>query len=317
MEPYRNTHQVDELLKESAIHLDNRVEGERGFAARAVEKIRRYSSVILVTIASALFLKTFIVEAYHIPTASMQNSLLIGDFVLVNKFIYGAKTPKRLPFATAEIPFVKLPALKKPQRGDVIVFEYPGDRDAANSSEPLNFVKRCIAIGGDTLSIVHADVFVNGERFPQTPTMDQTILFPKEYHDERMFPADAQYNQDYYGPVVVPTKGDVLQLNAENIHQWETFIRREGHRIDVDEHGTVLIDDSPRSSYTVERDYIFVMGDNRDHSLDSRFWGFLPEENIIGEALIIYFSLVPPDKKSPQNEFLSSIRWNRIGTLVQ
>lgn len=317
MEPGRNSRQVSERMTGSAVHFDNGVKPEGGFLIRTAATLRSYSGVILVTIASALFLKTFVVEAYHIPTASMEGSLLVGDFLLVNKFIYGASTPKHLPFVAAEIPFIKFPGIKRPQPGEVIAFEYPGDGEGVTQSGPVRFVKRCIAVGGDTVFIRQGDVFVNGNRFLQPVNVGRPTPFSKSFRDERMFPAGATFNQDDYGPVVIPKKTDVLRLNAENIHYWETFIRREGHRVDVDETGVTLIDGSPCGSYKVERDYIFVLGDNRGNSLDSRFWGFLPEENIIGKAMVIYWSVNPFYSPGKIWNGLTNIRWNRIGMIVR
>jgi signal peptidase I len=127
--------------------------------------------------------------------------------------------------------------------------------------------------------------------------------------------------------VVVPKKGDVISLTPENLERWDTFIRREGHSVERDPRGAILIDGKASSTYTVERNYLFAMGDNRDNSLDGRFWGFVPEENLIGTPMIVYWSW-DPDKpildltsvKSIFTGFVDkcgSIRFGRIGTLVK
>lgn len=278
--------------------------------------LRAYSGAILMTLATAIFLKTFVVEAFHIPSASMENSLFVGDFILVNKFIYGAQTPRRLPFVTAEIPFFQLPSLKKPQRGDVIVFEFPGERDEVRPYEPIKFVKRCVAVGGDTLAIAHSIVYVNGKIFPVMETMCHELSLPNHYRDERIFPAGSSFNRDYYGPIVVPKQGDILELDQTTIRPWETFIRREGHSVTRGADGNIIIDGASAKYYRVERNYVFVMGDNRDNSLDSRFWGFLPEENIIGEAMFIYWSWNPVASSGNIWNHFTSIRWNRIGMII-
>jgi signal peptidase I len=120
--------------------------------------------------------------------------------------------------------------------------------------------------------------------------------------------------------MVVPKKGDVITLSADTFEQWRVFIGREGHTALMDMHGRVLVDGAPAVSYTVEHNYMFGMGDNRDNSLDSRFWGFIPEENIVGTPMIVYWSWSPDiplfDLSSLPSK-LASIRFNRIGTLIK
>ncbi len=113
----------------------------------------------------------------------------------------------------------------------------------------------------------------------------------------------------------IPKKGDVIALDAGNFYQWRVFIAREGHQADLTGE-IVTIDGTPASSYTVERDYCFGMGDNRDYSLDSRFWGFVPYENVVGTPMFVYWSWDPNTPMSDLGTKLSSIRWNRIFTGV-
>jgi signal peptidase I len=140
---------------------------------------------------------------------------------------------------------------------------------------------------------------------------------PPGLADPRIFPKGMPYNEDNWGPVVVPKKGDVINLTNQNLEQWSTFIGREGHVVRVDDRGRILVDGAPTTSYTVEHDYVFGMGDNRDNSLDGRFWGFIPEESIVGTPMIVYWSWNP--EISIVNIFnkLGSIRFSRIGTLVR
>jgi signal peptidase I len=133
--------------------------------------------------------------------------------------------------------------------------------------------------------------------------------------DERIFPKGAPWNEDFYGPLVVPYQGMVIPLSTENYSWWETFIRREGHSVRAAD-GQIEIDGAVVKEYVVERDYLFGMGDHRDNSLDSRYWGFIPKENLVGTPLIVYWSW---DTNVPlYNIFskLASIRWGRIGTLI-
>jgi len=282
-------------------------------------RLNDYAATIAATLIVAFFLKTFVVEAFRIPSASMENTLRIGDFLFVNKFIYGAETPKYFPFTYSEIPHLRLPALMRPRRGDVIVFEYPGDRDEAKPIRIVNFIKRCMALPGDTLLIQNKTVFVNNREFlapaqsPRTPPSD---FLPRESVG-MIFPKGSPFNPDYYGPIIVPFKGMVLDISGGSIDQWQTFIEREGHRVSVDRNGTAAIDGVTETQYVVERNYFFAMGDNRDNSLDSRYWGFVPEDNIVGKAMFVYWSWdASVSMGSIFNKF-SAIRWSRIGTLIR
>ncbi|MDR9501373.1 MAG: signal peptidase I [Desulfurivibrionaceae bacterium] len=199
--------------------------------------IREYVEAILIALLLALFIRTFIVQAFKIPSGSMLPTLQIGDHILVSKFSYALKNPFT---NTALISFAE------PERGDIIVFKYPVKED-------IDYIKRVIGIAGDRLEIREKDVFVNGERFevPQAMHLDSTII-----------PAE-QSPRDNYGPVTVPA------------------------------------------------DSVFVMGDNRDNSHDSRFWGFVNHKAIRGKAFIIYWSW---DLRHPPFSLqrLQSIRWNRL-----
>jgi signal peptidase I len=282
-------------------------------------RVGDYVLTIAATLFVAFLLKTFVIEAFRIPSGSMEDTLHIGDFLFVNKFIYGAETPKSLPLTNIEIPHFRLPALSQPNRGDVIVFEYPGDRDEKKPQRAINYIKRCIAVGGDTLLIQNKTVFVNGREFllrNRDRFARPSDFLPRE-SIEWMFPKGSSFNPDYYGPIIVPQKGMSLDLSRGAIEQWQTFIERENHRVEIANGGTVLIDDAPATVYTVERDYLFMMGDNRDNSLDSRFWGFVPKENIVGKAMFVYWSW---DTSIPIDsiwEKFSAIRWSRIGTLIR
>jgi len=281
--------------------------------------IRDYVDTILITILVAFFLKTFVVEAFRIPTGSMEDTLLAGDFILVNKFIYGARTPKFIPFTDVMLPQVTFPSLRKPERGDVIVFEFPGEPDEVQPRSVVNYVKRCVAVPGDTVEVVDKVVFVNGGRFPRPDGIrfESLEVHPKGKANDKIFPPHAGFNEDNYGPVVVPRRGDVVEVSASTIKEWRTFIRREGHAVELRRGGDVLIDGRPSESYVVERNYYFVMGDNRDNSLDSRYWGFLPEDKIQGQASIVYWSWDQGIALASVVDKIESVRWERIGSLIQ
>jgi signal peptidase I len=174
---------------------------------------RENLEAVLIAVVLALFIRTFVVQAFKIPSGSMLETLQIGDHILVNKFIFGT----HIPFTDISV----LP-VREPQRGDVIVFKYPVD-------ESRDFIKRVIGLPGDTVQVKNKIVYVNGKALP-----DRYVV----HRDARIIPG----NRDNFGPVTVP----------------------------------------PHS--------YFVMGDNRDGSYDSRFWGFVKEDEIRGKALIIYWS---------------------------
>ncbi|MBC8478497.1 MAG: signal peptidase I [Candidatus Delongbacteria bacterium] len=215
-------------------------------------------TIVSVTV-TVFLIRTLVVEAYRVPTGSMERTILPGDFLLVNKFLYGIRTPDwiGIPFTDIgfDLPVYRFPEFVEPDRGDIIVFKYPRDTD-------VNFIKRCVALPGDTLEIRDKQLFINGVE----STLDSHLQFlssriiPAGYQDPRITPAGLG-NKDNYGPVVVPA------------------------------------------------DKYFMMGDNRDNSEDSRFWGFLPRENIVGKAWIIYFSW--EQRYSPWLLY-KKIRWSRL-----
>ena len=194
---------------------------------------REYAEAIIVALVLALIIRTFVVQAFKIPSGSMEPTLEIGDHILVNKFIYGVK----IPFTS-----INLFPWESPQRGDVIVFIYPLEPDK-------DFIKRVIGVGGDTVRIVNKKLYINGVEVSDPHAV---------YKEDMILPGDMQ-KRDNFGPVTVP------------------------------------------------RGNLFVLGDNRDRSLDSRFWGFVPLEDVRGKAFIIYWSWDRQD---------TMVRWKRIGKLI-
>ncbi len=290
----------------------NKIAGTKGH-------LRNYAELLVMTILAALFLKFFIVEAYRIPTSSMENTLLAGDFVLVNKFIYGARTPRYIPFTSVHVPSIQLPVLSPVRRGDVVVFEFPGNYIEGRQHEVINYVKRCIALPGDTLSIVNRVVRVNGTPIPPPyrGRADRLLVYPRGFHDYRIFPRGAAFNEDNFGPIVIPGAGTEVFLTAGSINQYQELIEHEGHSVALRGSSEVLIDGTPTSMYHVQCDYYFMMGDNRDNSLDSRFWGFVPADLIIGKAFMIYWSVDEHRASTALIDHFGSTRWDRIGSIVQ
>jgi len=196
--------------------------------------LRENIEAILIAIVLALFIRTFVVQAFKIPSGSMKETLKIGDHILVNKFIYGVK----VPFTHAT-----LVPVSRPERGDIVVFEFPEDPDK-------DFIKRVVGIEGDTVEIRDKHLLINGAPADYSQAV---------YTDPRSIPKGVQ-PRDNFGPVTVP----------------------------------------PHS--------LFVMGDNRDHSYDSRFWGFVDLNAVKGRAFIIYWSW---DKDN------FGVRWSRIGDMLE
>ena len=208
---------------------------------RSKSVFREYFEAICIAVLLALFIRTFVVQAFKIPSGSMLPTLLIGDHLLVNKFMYGVK----MPFTgKVLIPY------KEPERGDVVVFRFPKDRS-------VDYIKRVIGTPGDTVEIREKKVYINGE------------------------PID-----DPYAHISTPS---ILNANASP----------------RDNFGPVLVPD----------DRIFVMGDNRDNSYDSRFWGFVDQRDILGKAFILYWSW-DIDKPLLSLDRLASIRWKRLANII-
>ncbi|RMF61529.1 MAG: signal peptidase I [Calditrichaeota bacterium] len=250
------------------------VQVDSGAAKKPKTKKNAYRETVeavLIALLAAMFLRAFVVQAFRIPTGSMKDTLLVGDFLLVNKFIYGVRTPDHIPILNARIPFFRLPAFKKPHNGDVVVFKYPKD-------ESLDYIKRCIAVGGQTVEVRNGDVYIDGK--PE----GKKINLGRKYDPEEG--REVEYTK------IISPYGKTYVIR----HFVDAYARTENF-------GPV----------TVPEGHYFMMGDNRDNSSDSRVWGFLPEQNVVGEALVIYFSW---NKNSAFWNLAESVRWSRIASLI-
>jgi signal peptidase I len=209
-------------------------------AAFKKSTIREYFESLVITVILALFGTTFIVQAFKIPTPSMEDNLLVGDHLLVNKFVFGSQGS----LADALLPF------KNINRGDVIVFKYPKDLSK-------HYVKRAIGLPGDHLKVVDKQVFINGK------PLDETYKIHKS-------PAGAYSDpfRDFFPPK--PHASRLFRSAEEDPYWYEQFEKSD--------------------EIIVPPGHYFAMGDNRDNSSDSRYWGFVPREFIVGRALIIYWS---------------------------
>ncbi|MGB6121997.1 MAG: signal peptidase I [Bacteroidota bacterium] len=298
---------------------------ERQHQKRAAQGGRRRHPIkdlakdIGFVLVAFFFLNSFVLASFEVPTGSMENEIMPGDFLFVNKFIYGGSTPRTLPFTSVRIPWFRVPAFQDVDRGDVIVFEFPGHRDEVESPEFQFYLKRAVALSGDTIEIVSRVLYINRQpaAMPRNLKFNTHEIKPPGLGDQRIFPKGSPFNEDNWGPMRVPSKGDVIPLSMSGLERWETFIRREGHTLRLSGNGQILIDGEPATSYTVEENYIFGLGDNRDNSLDCRFWGFVPQENVVGTPMIVYWSWDPDIPLFDLFAKLGSIRFGRIGKIIK
>ena len=344
---------------------------------------REWTEAIIFAVIAATLIRTFFIEAYVIPTPSMERSLLVGDFLFVSKINYGPRTPMTpiaFPFAHHtmpvtgtkaywdgwELPYYRLPGLETIKRGDVVVFNYPAD---TINDRPVdkreNYIKRCQGVPGDRLSVVDGQVYVNGVAAPNPPgeemeyhlttapgrdlnpgTQDELQITTYEGHtlpamtaasanilkgysnvtdlraeitpknvSEDVFPKgqvsvldpslgirvpDYHWNVDNYGPIIIPKKGWTVKLDSMSFPIYERAIEVYEHNKLEIKNGQLYINGLQTMSYTFKLNYYWMMGDNRHGSQDSRFWGFVPEDHVVGEAWLIWMS------------WDHGVRWSRL-----
>jgi signal peptidase I len=382
-------------------------------------KVVEWIDAIIFAVIAATFIRLFFIEAYTIPTSSMEKSMMVGDYLFVSKTSYGPKlpnTPVAFPFVHHTMPFTasmrsfsevihnpykRLGGFGKVKNDDVVVFNFPeGDTVATNMQDrsyyemvrtfgrervntdkrsfgdiiyrPVdkreNYIKRCIAIPGDSLKIVNGQVLVNGKPQKDIPgiqynylvtiqgnslnsnameklnispediegsgsrmvikmttenfkkldgmkfvTSKERIIWPKDDHDPNFFPSDSQYNWnlDNFGPLWIPKKGVTISLTTKNLPLYRRIIDvYEENDLNVKD-GVIFINGTEAKEYTFKMDYYWMMGDNRYNSADSRYWGFVPEDHIVGKASFVWLSL---DKNK---SFLAKIRWDRLFMVVK
>lgn len=284
-----------------------------------INYIKREIRSLLFTVIIFVFITSAFIEGSIVPTPSMENTIMTGDRLFINKFVFGASTPSYIPFTNIELPHFRLSSLREPERNEIIVFRFPGEQNQLKDDAVEFWVKRCVALPGDTLEIRNKVVFVNGQRSPiplDINYISRTIT-GAGIKNNRVFPSTENWNEDNYGPLVIPKKGDTVELNVSNVAKWRTLINREfNDKVIEIENSRIRINGEIVNSYTLTKDYYFMAGDNRDNSLDSRFWGFVPRENIVGTPMIIFWSWDSNIPFSRPLELLGSIRFNRIAKLV-
>lgn len=364
-------------------------------------KLREWGDAILFAVIAATLIRWLIMEAYTIPTPSMEQSLLVGDFLFVSKFHYGSRTtttPLQIPLTHQKIwftdipsyteliqlPQYRLPGISRVKRNDVVVFNVPPLELNENIDYPVdlktNYIKRCVAIAGDTLQIINRKVYVNGKASENPPLMQFSYLVTSNdeinerilkrykiydqevvgrtgnsvvyqmhlseelaeelkklnfiqdvkiatyngmdgfgprtektvesniFPDSKLFP----WNGDFYGPLVIPEEGMTINIDEKSLATYGSTIAEYDHNENVKiENGKLFIDGKEVSQYTFKQNYYFMMGDNRHNSLDSRYWGFVPEDHIVGKAFFIWLSI---DRYA---DFINKIRWNRFFKLIE
>jgi signal peptidase I len=254
--------------------LDKRLDEHLGFARKSTA--REYVESIGIAVLIALFLRAFVVEAFKIPSGSMIPTLQVGDHIFVNKFIYGV----RLPFAK-DVKFWM--DYRTPRRGEVIVFVYPKEPDK-------DFIKRIVAVEGDTVEVRDDVVYVNGKPVPRAK-----------------IDGDCRYED------LIEESGVWQEKRCE---AWRETVEGNSYTVVFDKNGGMH--SSPSRAQVVPPHSVFVMGDNRDNSHDSRYWGFVPFDHIKGKAMVIWFSAGPlPDDGFGPLRFFRGLRWERLFNLVR
>lgn len=270
-------------------------------------------AIILFIVTSSL------IQGSRVPTPSMETTIMTGDFLMTNKLAYDLTTPRNIPFTDIALPFAQLIKWNDPERGDIVVFEFPGDRDVIKNAKIENYVKRCVAVAGDTLELINKVLYVNGKEAPIPIHIKyaRNYILPKDYLDAEIFPRGTKGNADHYGQIVIPKKGGFIHLSTSNIEQWKTFINREyGKDVVEIRNNKIYVDGKETKEYKIQDDYYFMMGDNRDNSLDSRYWGFVPRRSVIGTPMFVYWSWDSNISFPDFFNLLASVRIDRIGKIV-
>ncbi|GLB50372.1 signal peptidase I [Neptunitalea lumnitzerae] len=356
-----------------------------------------WTSSIIFAVIAATFVHTYFMQPFVIPTSSLEKTLLVGDFLFVSKFHYGARLPMtsvaapmvhdtipglkvRSYLKEPQYPYFRLPGIQDVKRNEIVVFNWPVDtvrffRDPSqiHVDKPLdkksNYVKRCVGLPGDELEIKDGYIYINGTRtklgerakpqysytvytkegvrlspdlmyqrynvtdpmgqigarayvfkslteevantLSQNSGIDSVVrqIEPKGKYNPFVFPhtPTMPWNEDNFGPITLPKEGETITLTTDNLPLYEYLIKEyEGHELTVNGN-TISIDNKETNTYTFGQDYYWMMGDNRHNSEDSRFWGFVPFDHILGKPVFVWFSYDSAGGK---------VRWDRLFTTV-
>jgi signal peptidase I len=314
---------------------------------------RQWGEALIFAVIVVLVVRTLFFDLFRIPTPSMEENLLVGDYLFVSKLHYGTRLPMTVgvPFTSIYVPGIRFPTTRLPgfsdvERGDPIVFNYPPDDQPIDRK--THYIKRVIGMPGETLSVRDKMVHIDGDPLPlgegmqqywtvvkqdpryqiprsrlrelgigdvqrtQNPSTVRLLATPaavremsrwpwirdiepsimqNSNYSDLMYPAGRGYTPDNYGPIRIPKQGETIELTTSN---WAVYkpviVRYEDRAARQMTDSTFAIDGERTSTYTFQQDYFFAMGDNRDNSQDSRFWGFVPMDHIVGKAVITYFS---------------------------
>jgi len=381
---------------------------------KASKKKDTFVGSITFAVVFATIIHVFFTQPFGIPTGSMERTLLVGDFLFVNKWSYGYRLPMRplaIPFLqgtildtgekgnpkddpksyveAVKLPYERIFQFSKPQKTDIVVFNYPRDSVHVSLDRADPYVKRCVAVAGDTFEMRDGKMFINGKpevflgdqevqhryivntgsqldipglykifgflpvqegqnqqggfvyyfqgltkkmageikKLPQVIDMQEHIQPKGEsavaYHDEAkmkidttnsIFPINSGWNQDQYGPLKIPKKGDVVAINDKTLPEYQWIIKNYEHNTLENKNGKIFINGKETNQYTIQQDYYMMVGDNRDASLDARFFGFVPEENIVGKPMFTWMSVEGAFKDS-QSSYQADgmrVRWDRM-----
>ena len=364
-----------------------------------------WTSSIIFAVIAATFVHTYFMQPYTIPTSSLEKSLLVGDFLFVSKFHYGARVPmttiaapmvhdtipiikarsylnkKQLPFLS-ELPYLRLPGFQKIKRNEIVCFNWPVDTfknmyfTDKHYYKPIdkktNYVKRAVGIAGDTLEVINGYVYINGEKNqlpkraklqfsylvqPKKNKFNQKVMInnyditdrfgpinsnytykfmgisdvsleklkkdtnvkwikkdalSKGVKDPSVFPQNPSYNwnNDFFGPVYIPKEGATIEINKDNIPIYERLIKIYEDNDLYMEGDNIYINGVKTNQYTFNQDYYWLMGDNRSNSQDSRSWGFVPFDHVIGKPVFKWLSI------DYNGKGFNKIRWDRMFSTV-
>jgi signal peptidase I len=342
---------------------------------------REWVDALVFAVVAASLIRWLLLEPFTIPTASMEKSLLVGDFLFVSKMHYGTripKTPLQVPLThqkiwgteipsysdAIQLPYMRLPGFSDVERNDVVVFNYPVEFEYPSDLK-TNYIKRAVGIAGDIVEVKQGQLIVNGENSPNPEEMQYsydlisnrplTVDFFADYginpesfmsftngagylvfgtdqmmerlktspvvvsiskrieepgvNEDLIFPKESTYgwNRDNYGPLQLPAENWTIEMTPDNVLRYGFTIEKyESHdQVEIKD-GALFIDGQKVENYTFKQNYYFMMGDNRHDSLDSRFWGFVPEDHVVGKAWFLWLSL---DKFE---SMFNKIRWSRF-----